>query len=113
MLQEKGTWKTHISSAFKADVFTRTLGKEVSYMDYPVLQWTKFFDYPENIIDGEKSGIRELVWRRIKKVMQNDKGKSLIHLKIHPHNFYDKNYSKLIHWQGGKITEFPLTKHMI
>ena len=64
------------------------------------------------MIQDERSHIRELSWRRIKKAREQCKGKSVRIFKILPLNFEAAVYTDMIRWVDAEVTEPPITRKL-
>ena len=61
------------------------------------------------MINDESSNIRQLGWRRIKKVREQSKGKTIRTFQIPDLNFEAEMYFDIINWRKVNLTELPLT----
>jgi hypothetical protein len=102
---------------FKTIQYSQPLNDNVKRIIQPVIQRNAFFGHPENIlltmIQDDRSQIRELGWRRIKKARAEYRGKTIRDFKIPPLNFESTDYTNLINWQDIKVTEPPLTRKFV
>ena len=62
------------------------------------------------MINDESSNIRQLGWRRIKKVREQSKGKTIRTFQIPDLNFEAEVYFDMINWKKVNLTESPLTR---
>ena len=101
---------------FKTIELSKSLNANVKEIIHPVIQRNAFYADPENILLGmindERSHIRELSWRYIRKARDHYKGKSLRIFKIPALNFEATDYTTMISWQDTEVTE-PLLTHKL
>ena len=113
MIKNDSSSKYGAIHLFKTIELSRSMSADVRDIVFPVIQRNAFYAHPENIllsmIQDERSHIRELSWRRIKKAREQCKGKSVRIFKIPPLNFEAAVYTDMIRWVDAEVTEPPIT----